>query len=96
VEVTTGVYASNLIPGNHVTDALGDLQVAMWANPGLTVIGICADAGLGGVLDAALNFRSPQAKSHGIEIKICHLIETRLRSLRSIASWHQYQPNLSE
>jgi hypothetical protein len=66
VEVTTGIYASNLIPGNNVTDALGDLQVAMWANPGLSVIGICTDAGLRGVLDAALDFRSSQAKTHGV------------------------------
>jgi hypothetical protein len=66
VEVTTGIYASNLIPGNNVTDALGDLQVTMWANPGLSVIRICTDAGLRGVFDPALDFRSSQAKTHGV------------------------------
>jgi hypothetical protein len=66
VEVSTGIYTSNLIPGNNVTDALGDLQVAMWANPGFSVIGIRTDTGLSGVLNAALDFRSSQAKSHGV------------------------------
>lgn len=54
--MTTSFYAANFIPGNHVTDALVDLQVAMWANPGFTVVGVCTDAGLGGVFNAALDF----------------------------------------
>ena len=60
MEVSAGVYASHLIPGNYVAYALSDLQVAMWADPGLAVIGIRTDAGLGCVLDAALDFASAE------------------------------------
>jgi hypothetical protein len=56
VKVSAGVDASNLIPGNNVTDALCDLQVAVWTDPGLTVIGIRTDAGLRGVFNPALDF----------------------------------------
>ena len=61
MEVATGVDTANFIPGNNVANALGDLQVAMWADPGLAIIGIRTDAGLGCVLDAALDFASAKA-----------------------------------
>ncbi len=61
MEVAAGVDTSHFIPGNNVAYALGDLQVAMWANPGLAVIGIRTDAGLGCVLDTALDFASAKA-----------------------------------
>jgi hypothetical protein len=61
VEVAAGVDAAHLIPGNNVADALSDLQVAMWADPGLAVISIRTDAGLCCVLDAALDFASAKA-----------------------------------
>jgi hypothetical protein len=60
MKVAARFYASNFIPGNDVTDALRDLQVAVWANPGLTVIGIRADACLGCVFNPALDFRTPK------------------------------------
>ena len=46
-----------------MANALGDLQVAVWANPGLGIIGICPDAGLGGVLDPALYLGASNTKS---------------------------------
>ena len=58
--MATGIYTANFIPGNNVAYALSDLQVAMWADPGLAVIGIRTDAGLGCVLDAALDFASAE------------------------------------
>ena len=66
MKVSAGIYASNLIPGDNVTDALGDLQVAMWANPGFAIVCIRTDAGLRGVFDSAFDFRSSQAKTHGV------------------------------
>lgn len=61
MEVATGVDTAHFIPGNNVAYALSDLQVAMWADPGLAIIGIRTDAGLSCVLDAALDFASAQS-----------------------------------
>lgn len=52
--------ASDFIPGNDVADALGYLQVAVRADPGLAVICVCANAGLSGVFDTTLYFGSTQ------------------------------------
>ena len=68
MEVAAGVDAANFIPCNNVAYALSDLQVAMWADPGLAVIGIRTDAGLGCVLDAALDFASAKAESNRVQI----------------------------
>jgi hypothetical protein len=57
-------YAANRIPGHNVTDALGYLQVAVWANPRLIFIGISANAGLSGVLNAALYFSAAYTHAH--------------------------------
>ena len=67
--MASGFYASNLIPGNHVTDALVDLQVTVWANPGFTVVGIRANAGLRCVLHATLDFGSSKTEPH------CHQVD---------------------
>jgi hypothetical protein len=60
VKVTPGFDAANFIPGNNVANALGDLQVAVRANPGFSVIGIGANTGLGCVFDPTLDFASAQ------------------------------------
>jgi hypothetical protein len=51
-----------------VAYALGNLQVAVRANPGLVVIGICANAGLRGVFNAALYFGATNTHSGSREI----------------------------
>jgi hypothetical protein len=61
VEVAAGIDTAHFIPGNNVANALGDLQVAVWADPGLAIIRIRTDAGLSCVLDAALDFASAKA-----------------------------------
>ena len=66
--MATSFYATNLIPGNHVADALADLKVAVWADPGFTVICIRADAGLGGVFDASFDFRASQTQTNGGQV----------------------------
>jgi hypothetical protein len=50
--MTSGVNASNLIPGDNVADPLGDLKVAVWAHPGFSIFGICANARLSRVFDS--------------------------------------------
>ena len=59
--MATGLYTADFIPGNNVTDALADLKVAMWADPGFAVICVRADAGLGDVLDAAFDLATSEA-----------------------------------
>lgn len=59
--MATGLHAADFIPGNNVTDALADLEVAIWADPGFAVICIRTDAGLGGVLDTALDLAASKA-----------------------------------
>jgi hypothetical protein len=54
--MTPSLDAANFIPGNNVADALADLKMAVRADPGLSIIRICTDAGLGCVFDAALDF----------------------------------------
>jgi hypothetical protein len=66
VEVPSSVDSPDFIPSHKVTDALGDLQVAVWAHPGFTVVCIGADAGLSRVLDTAFDLGSTQTKSNGI------------------------------
>jgi hypothetical protein len=68
VEVAAGVDTAHFIPGNNVAYALSDLQVAMWADPGFAIIGVRPDAGLGCVLDAALDFASAKAESNRVQI----------------------------
>lgn len=47
-----------------MAEALRDLEMAMWADPSFAVAGICADAGLSCVLDAAFDFASAQAQTN--------------------------------
>ena len=68
MKVSTGLYATKFIPGNYVTKALADLQVAVRANPGFAVICIRADAGLGDVVNASFDFAATQPESNGAEI----------------------------
>jgi hypothetical protein len=68
VEVASGFYAPHLIPGNDVTQAFADLEVAMRANPSFAVISIRANTGLGGVLDSALHLAASKAKSNSAEV----------------------------
>lgn len=60
----SGFYTANGIPSNGVINSFGDLQVAMWANPSLVVIGVCTNAGLGCVGNASFNFFPANSKSH--------------------------------
>ena len=62
--MSSSLDAANLIPGNNVADALGDLQVAVWADPGLAIVGVCSDAGLRCVVHASLSLAATQAKTH--------------------------------
>ena len=64
----TGFNTTNFIPGDYVAQALADLQVAVRANPSLSVVGVRADAGLGGVFNASLDFATTQPKSNGAEV----------------------------
>lgn len=66
--MASGVYTAHFIPGHNVADALSDLKVAMWADPGFAVIGIRSDAGLSCVFDAALDFASTKAQSNRVQI----------------------------
>lgn len=59
--MATGLYTADFVPGNNVTHALADLKVAMWTDPGFAVICVRADAGLGGVLDAAFDLAASKA-----------------------------------
>jgi hypothetical protein len=68
MKVAASVYTSNFIPGNDVTNSLGNLQVAVWANPGLTVIGIRADACLGCVFNPALDFGTPKTQTNRVQV----------------------------
>lgn len=52
--MSSSLDAANLIPGNNVAHAFADLQVAVRADPGFAVVGVCADAGLRCVVDASL------------------------------------------
>lgn len=51
-----------------MTQALADLQVAVWANPGFAVVGVRANAGLGDVVNASFDFAATQPESDGVEI----------------------------
>lgn len=63
--MSASLHTTNFIPGNYVTKSLADLQMAVRANPGLSVIGICADAGLGGVLDTSFDLASTKSEPDG-------------------------------
>lgn len=86
--MATSFYATNLIPGNHVADALADLKVAVWADPGFTVVGIRTDAGLGGVFDAAFDFCASQTQTYGGQVNRFWLFVSRFGALRSVAARH--------
>lgn len=62
------VDAAHFIPGNDVTEALSDLEVAVRANPGFTVICVGTDAGLSRVFNSALYFTAAKPKSNCTEI----------------------------
>jgi len=60
MKVSASVDAANRIPGDNVAETLGDLKIAVRTNPGLAIVGVCSDAGLGGVFDTALDLGSAQ------------------------------------
>lgn len=66
--MASGIYPADLIPGNNVTDALADLQVAMRAHPSLAVICVRADAGLGRVLDTSFGLAPTKAKPNRTQV----------------------------
>ena len=57
-------HSPNLIPGDQVTYALANLQVAVRANPGFTVVSIRTNAGLSRVFHTALNFGASKTESN--------------------------------
>ena len=57
-----GFNASYGIPGNSVTYAFADLQVAMWADPYLVIVGVSPNRSLRRVFNPTLNFAA--ANSH--------------------------------
>jgi hypothetical protein len=54
MKMPTCFNTAHRIPRNNVTYAFGDLQVAMWANPRLVILGIGANARLRCVFNATL------------------------------------------
>jgi hypothetical protein len=64
MKMPASFYATNRIPSHDVTEALGNLYVAVRANPRLVVIGIGANACLRGVLNAALYFSAANAHAY--------------------------------
>lgn len=88
MKVTASIYASILIPGNDVTDALADLQVTMGANPRLAIISVGTNAGLGGVFDPAFDFAASQTKADSAQIELFDWFGFRLAATWAVASWH--------
>jgi hypothetical protein len=88
VKVAASINPANLIPGNNVTDALADLEMAVWADPGFPVIGICANAGLGGVLDSALDLTSTQTEANSTQIQIFNRLRLRLSPTWTVTARH--------
>ena len=86
--MTSSLDAANFIPGNNVADALADLKMAVRADPGLTVIGVCTDAGLGCVFDTPFDFAATEPEANRAEIKILNRLRLGLASARAIAAWH--------
>ena len=66
--MAAGLDATNGVPRDQMRDALGDLQVAVWANPGFPVIGVCSNTGLGCVFDPTLDFASAKSETQSIQI----------------------------
>jgi hypothetical protein len=66
VKVTSSLDAANLIPGDNVADSLADLQVAVWADPGLAIVSVCTDAGLRCVVHASFRLAATQAKTNRV------------------------------
>jgi hypothetical protein len=72
------VYSAHAIPGNYVAQALIDLKVAVRANPRLTVVGISANRGLGGVLDVSLYLGAPNSQSGNSQREVFGFFEPGL------------------
>lgn len=88
MKVSARLDAANLIPGNKVAQAFANLQVAVWANPGLTIVGVCTDAGLGDVFNATLYLAAAQSEADGAEIYRFNGFNFGFATPWSIAAWH--------
>jgi hypothetical protein len=82
------IDTANRIPGHNVTQTLADLQVAVRANPGFSIIRICADARLSRVLDPALCLAATKAQSDGAEIQVFSWFGLGFAAFRSVAARH--------
>ncbi|MFM6963585.1 MAG: hypothetical protein ACKOWJ_04900 [Micrococcales bacterium] len=87
--MTTGCDVAMGIPSDDVRNTFLNRDVAVRANPGLTVFSVNAGRTLHGVLDTVLDFVSLQAATNTIEIKFDVLFSLGIASLfRPIAAWH--------
>jgi hypothetical protein len=68
VKVPAGFYSTHRIPSHNVAKPLGNLQIAVWANPRFIIISIGTDAGLSCVFNPTLDFGS--SNPHTQERKI--------------------------
>ena len=67
--MSTGFDTANGVPSDGVRNALGDLQVAVRADPGLVIIGVSAGAGLNRVFDVPFEFRAHPTESNAIKVE---------------------------
>jgi hypothetical protein len=61
--MTASFNTTHCVPGNYVADSLGDLQMAVRADPSFIFIGICSNAGLSRVGNASSGFFAAYAHS---------------------------------
>jgi hypothetical protein len=88
VKVPAGFNTTNRIPGNYVTQALRNVEVAIWADPGFIFFGICANAGLNCVFNAALEFDVAHSHSHQREVEFFWFSPLRLSAFWAIWASH--------
>jgi hypothetical protein len=88
VKMSARCDISVCIPGNCVRSALGDIQIAMGANPSFTVISVCSCCGLHYVFDIVLEYSASNSYSNRIEIEFGALSLVLARTLGTITARH--------
>jgi hypothetical protein len=88
MKVTSGFNTANSIESHQMANSLGDLQLAVRADPGLAVFRVCTDGALNGVFNSALEFGATKTTATGKRSKIKLGFFGLLGTLRAVASRH--------
>jgi hypothetical protein len=72
MSATTDISVS--IPSDSVCGSFVNSQVAVWANPGFAIVGVCTGRALHNIVNTVFGYGTSDANPHHIEVQFSTLL----------------------